>query len=321
MYGHTWNANTDGDFSCERSDIKAVCGDFPAILGLDLGELELGGERNLDGNLFTYIRDAAVKHYERGGLVSLSWHPRNPMTGGDAWDTTPGTVATILPGGANHDKFMGWLDAVADYISTFKDAGGNPIPLMFRPWHEHDAGWFWWGVKGPSTPEEYNALWVMTWRYLREERGLDNLVWVISPNETGQFDTWTSAYPGDEYVDVVGFDCYEFIGPEESFEVANERYVANIRRCLEFQTEFCKEHSKVLALTETGFEGIPCPDWWSSALLKAVEGFPISYVLTWRNASDRPGHFYGPFEGCACADDFTENFYKSGKTLFLKDLK
>ena len=64
------------------------------------------------------------------------------------------------------------------------------------------------------------------------------------------------------------------------------------------------EHNKLICLSETGLEGIPDANWWCESLYPAIQGFPISYVLTWRNAWDKPGHFYGPWKGYAGEEDF-----------------
>ena len=68
----------------------------------------------------------------------------------------------------------------------------------------------------------------------------------------------------------------------------------------------CRTHGKILAVTETGCEGIPDPKWWTEVLSPAIKGFPVSYILTWRNASDRPGHYFAPFKGEASAPDFSQ---------------
>ena len=112
MFGHhddtVYGIGWEGDEG--RSDVQSVCGDYPAVISFDLGELELGGEASLDKVPFDKIRKEIVNQYHRGGLASLSWHARNPKTGGDAWDVTDTTVVkSILPGGANHEKFAGWL--------------------------------------------------------------------------------------------------------------------------------------------------------------------------------------------------------------------
>lgn len=295
MYGHSWNANLDGDTEFIRSDVRDACGRYPAVLGLDLGGIELGNTHNLDGNDFALMREAAIKHHERGGIVSLSWHLRNPLTGGDAWDVSSDqVVASILPGGGKHEEFMQWMDRAADWILSLKDADGKQIPVIWRPWHEHSGSWFWWG-RNLCSAGEYNALWHMN--HVRfKERGVEAL-WAISPNYMEQhFEQWLSRYPGDDFVDIIGLDCYA--GGNR------DAYIRQMQEGLASLAKTCEEHGKILAVTETGLEGLPVADWWTGWLSPALQGFPVSYVLTWRNASDSPGHFYAPYAGQASAEDF-----------------
>lgn len=145
MYGHSWRLGSDAS-SYIRSDVKDVCGMYPAVYGLDLGGIELGDERNLDHNLFEQMRASAIAHYERGGVVTFSWHPRNPLTGGDSWDvSSKEVVASVLEGGSVHELFMEWLSRAADYLESFRTSDGQAVPIIFRPWHEHTGSWFWWG--------------------------------------------------------------------------------------------------------------------------------------------------------------------------------
>lgn len=146
MFGHhddtVYGIGWEGDEG--RSDVKSVCGDYPAVISFDLGELELGGEANLDKVPFDKLRKEIINQYRRGGMISLSWHVRNPLTGGDAWDVKDTTVVqSILPGGVNHEKFAGWLDKVAGFINSLQTAEGVKVPVLFRPWHENSGSWFW----------------------------------------------------------------------------------------------------------------------------------------------------------------------------------
>ena len=306
MYGHSWNASLDRDTLLERSDVKDVCGAYPAILGLDLGGIEKGDRSNLDRNDFAIMRLAAVKHHERGGIVALSWHLRNPLTGGDAWDiSSDQVVASILPGGEKHQEFREWMCLAADFIDSIRDSEGKRFELIWRPWHEHGGSWFWWGA-GLCSPAQYNALWRMNYDYFVKERGLDNLVWAISPNYSPALsETLRTRYPGDDVVDIVGLDLYATPhegGLEESAAV----YVSQMHDGLEVICAFARAHGKPVAVTETGFESIPDPHWWTGALSEGIKGYPVSYVLTWRNSSEpeRPAHYYGPWQGEKSAEDF-----------------
>lgn len=298
MYGHCWSAVKDGDQALERSDVKGVCGHYPMVLGLDLGGIETGAQCNLDGNDFSLMREAARKHVARGGIVTLSWHLRNPLTGGDSWDVSSNkAVESVLPGGCRHQEFNGWLDLLCDYLQSLD------IPVIFRPWHEHTGSWFWWGA-GLCTPEQYNQLWTMTYDHVVKERGVKNVLWAISPGGYPNFENWMERYPGDEYVDIIGLDQYQQGGPEEEYEANKEAFVTCLRSCLAELQEQCERHGKIMALTETGVESIPGDDWWTGVLAPALKGFPVAYVLTWRNSDERPLHYFGTWPGERSADDF-----------------
>lgn len=98
-YGHTWRGEEG------RSDVKEVTGDYPAIMNWDLGLVEWGTEKQLDGVPFKLIHDEAVKQDARGGINTFSWHPRNPATKGDSWDVTGGNVVkeAVTDGSALND--------------------------------------------------------------------------------------------------------------------------------------------------------------------------------------------------------------------------
>lgn len=319
MYGHTWNVTKEADHSMTRSDVLSTAGSYPFVLGLDLGGLEIDSPVNLDGNDFNLMREAAVKHYERGGIVTLSWHLRNPLTGGDAWDiSSDKVVESILPGGEKHEYFMGWLERIASYVASLKDSKGHRIPVIFRPWHEHTGGWFWWGADHCSA-QQFNELWVMTYDYFTKEKGIYDLIWAISPNSlSNDFEKWEERYPGDGYVDMVGLDCYcpTYMAQEEAFK----SYRADIHYCLGSLQAFSEKHEKILALTETGFEGLTYENWWTEVLAPAIDGFPIAFLLVWRNTDEMPRgmtHFYTPWPGGPSEQDFLE-FVHSGKIKLLQ---
>lgn len=313
MYGHSWRGGSGS--SPYRSDVADVCGKHPAVLGLDLGGIELGNGKNLDGNDFGFMRQVAVDHYLSGGIVTLSWHPRNPLTGGDSWDvSSDDVVASILEGGEKHGLFMDWLSSCADYLESFRDEEGNAVPMIFRPWHEHTGSWFWWG-RDLCTAEQYRALWRMTYSYMTGERGLDNLLWAYSPGAGVDAEGYMERYPGDDMADMFGLDCYQYGDAPES----NAAYSALLHESLTFMMELGKEHGKLIALTETGFEGIPYPEWWTEVLYPVIKDYPLSYVLVWRNACDKPGHFYAPWPGQKSAADFVK-FAENGNIVLMDRL-
>lgn len=126
-----------------RSDIKDVTGDYPAVYGWELGRLELDHTVNLDSVLFVKMKGLIRAGYERSGVITISWHLNNPLTGATAWDPAKGTMASILPGGGKHALYKAWLDKVAAFLQDLKGRRGEYIPVVLRLFHEINGDWFW----------------------------------------------------------------------------------------------------------------------------------------------------------------------------------
>ena len=317
VYGIGWVGDSD------RSDVKSVCGDYPALLGFDLGQLELGSPKNLDGVEADRIRQEIINQYERGGVTSLSWHCYNPLSGRQSWvedsllNVERTTVANILAEGETHDNFMTWLDRVASFINSLETAEGVKVPVIFRPWHEHTGSWFWWGQNNCTT-DDYVALWRLTVERLREQ-GVVNALFAYSTGTEANGDPakFMERYPGDDIIDLIGLDFY--CTTSLPVEEACARYLESAEKHLPMICKLAKDHGKAAAVTETGYEGIKTADWWTKTLLPAIEKYPISYLLVWRNAHDKEGHFYAPYPEHPSAPDFVK-FYEDDRTLFAGDL-
>ncbi|MBK7215353.1 MAG: beta-mannosidase [Bacteroidales bacterium] len=297
------------------SDVLKVTGDYPAVFGWDLGHLETGSAHNLDSVPFNTMKELARQVYSRGGINQFSWHCNNPLTGGSTWDVSnPGTVKSILEGGEKHQVFISWLDKVADFLGGLRDENGRQIPVLFRPYHEFDGGWFWWG-KPYCSNDEYKQLYQFTFDYLVKVRKIHNLIFVFSNTDlfTGT-DQYLERYPGNEYADIIGFDTYQ------DPKTPNETFTAGLRTKLEILESAAKQTGKIPALTEIGYEQIPYPSWWTEVLWASIKDYSISYALLWRNAANRPNHYYMPYPGQQSEKDFIE-LYKLPRTLFGNDLK
>lgn len=303
VYGIGWDSDAN------RSDIKSVCGDYPAVMSFDLGRIELGGEKNLDNVSFDRMRKETIAQYERGGMVSFSWHVDNPATGKDSWDVSDTTVVkSVLPGGVNHERFIDWLDRVAAFFNSIKTAEGVKVPLLFRPWHEHTGSWFWWGER-LCTRDDYKALWRMTVNRM-QEKGATQLLYAYSPGvEPRDTSEYMERYPGDDIIDLFGADIYQY----------DDNYQNQLEHSLQIIATLSEEHKKPMAITETGYETIPDSVWWTETLLPVVRKYPVSYVLFWRNARERENHFYAPYPGHDSEADFIR-FYDHPNTLFVSDL-
>lgn len=307
MYGISWK------YEAGRSDVKEVCGDYPAVIGFDLGGIEHARGRNLDGVPFALMRDGIRAQHARGGIVTLSWHPDNPVTGGNSWDAGGNAVRRMLPHGDLSSVFDEWLERVAAFIASLTDSEGHRIPVIFRPWHEMNGAWFWWG-RDSCTPEEYRRLYRHTHDVLTAY-GLDNILWAYSPNMcdgTPTEESYLMFYPGDRYVDLFGTDVYQ-----QSAD--NAAYLDAARKELGVAVSVARRRGKLAALTETGHRGVPYAKWFTECLLPLLEDYTISYVLLWRNAWDNPEENFCAAPGKSSAPDFVK-FHDHASTLFADDV-
>ncbi|MGF1925222.1 MAG: glycoside hydrolase family 26 protein [Bacteroidia bacterium] len=309
-YGVNWK------YIANRSDVKEVVNDYPAIYGWDLGKIEHGSAKNIDGIPFDKMREYIRTGYRRGAVITLSWHADNPLTGGSTWDTTQNTVASILPGGIKHELYKTWLNRAAGFMHSLTGPKGEPIPILFRPFHELNGNWFWWG-KNKVTVDEFKAIWKFTVDYLRNEKDLHNLIIVYNTNSFTDEAEFLEKYPGDDMVDVLSFDKYQF-------DKNGEEFIRSTRKELTTLVSLAKAKNKLAAFAETGYEAVPDAQWWTKTLYPTLKDLPISYVLVWRNAGYMPSikkmHYYAPYKGQVSAADF-KRFYQIPSIIFEKTIQ
>jgi mannan endo-1,4-beta-mannosidase len=291
-----------------RSDVKEVVGSYPGLYGWDFGMLQWSkNEKHVLESTTLRIKEA----FQRGGVNTFCWHYNNPVTEKSFYDTTI-VVNKILPGGGFYLKYLEALDEIADYSSTLVDSAGKPIPIIFRPFHEFDGNWFWWG-KPYCTAEEFKYLWQTTVSYLRDKRGVKNFIYAFSPD--CRFKTpeeFLERYPGDEFVDLLGMDNYWDFTPDGAGLDA-------VTKKLQIITGLALEKNKIAALTETGSESILNDRWWTDRLLKSFDydSVKIAFAMVWRNNDKK--HHYAPYPGHPSVPNFTEFSYNP-KILFEKHL-
>ncbi|KAK3399502.1 glycosyl hydrolase family 26-domain-containing protein [Sordaria brevicollis] len=185
--------------------LTTLTGKTPALVAVDL--MDYSPSRvSYQGNISTAVEDA-ITHFTRGGIVSVLWHwnaptglfdtPENPWWSGFYTRATDFDLAATLanPTGTNYTLLIRDIDAIAYQLKRLQSAG---VPVLWRPLHEAEGGWFWWGAKGPAAAKE---LYHILYDRLTNHHGLDNLIWV-----------WNSVakewYPGGEVVDIVSTDVY-----------------------------------------------------------------------------------------------------------------
>ena len=273
--------------------------------------------------------------FERGAVIGYCWHLRGMKSHSfysreHNRNTADSLLVKKIVAGGNRlqNKELDWLLSLLDslVIPTINDFG---FPVVFRPWHEMNGGWFYWG-KDNCTPEEYIQLYRITVDYMRS-KGVKNVLYSWSPDTKFTLDY----YPGDAYVDVLGLDIYE-IG------AVDYKPLAMVLDEIGKMTDFAADHQKVAAITETGLrmegEVYRYPneihDYWTKCVLEPIvnhaKASRVVWIESWYSADwskKRKSQFYLPYvglekdqvKGQAAIDDFIK-FYNHPATLFEDDL-
>ncbi|HKC37255.1 MAG TPA: glycosyl hydrolase [Chitinophagaceae bacterium] len=311
-YGHGWYGDEN------RSDVRSVTGSHPAVIGVDFSGL-YGSADSIMERTKASLRKIIADTYNRGGVITVAWHFNNPVSNTNFYwndSTASAAVKNIIPGGSHHEKYKTILRTIADLANSTKGKDGKIVPMIFRPYHEFDGDWFWWG-RAHCTIDEFRSLWRFTVGYLRDSLHVHNFIYAFSPdNKFDSEEKYLERYPGDEWVDMVGVDNYGDFGRDGRYELE-----AGYKK-LKIISDYAIKANKLAAFTETGLESIPNATWWTETLLKTLKrgDLKLSYVLVWRNDSRSLTHFYAPFPGQVSEKDFI-NFYNDPYTLFESDLK
>lgn len=300
--GRGWTSNAAKPL---KSDVQKSTGDFPGVFGFDFNKWDFDRSRNWMLDL-----DQVKEIYRRGGIVTFSWHMNNPITGKSSKDKTGRALKEILPGGKRNALFNSWLDKVALFADAAR-VDGKAIPIIFRPFHENTGDWFWWGSQ--NAPEDFIAAFRYVVTYLREEKYVHSFLYAYSPAKPTSVEHYLATYPGDAFVDILGFDCYMTETRPESLKP----YVAIV-------SGLAQEKRKIAAITETGcrkgVQNSSDTQWFTNNLLTPLREMPpeagIAYCLTWQN---QDSGYWVPLPGDPTHADFLK-FYHDPLTLFLSDL-
>jgi len=295
------------------SDIKKATGKDPGLLGSDFMFITDDQNTGEDWNWFhqqeVIITDDMKEAYNRGMVNIMSWHIREPYEGASFYtnDMTDfqkqNAFASILPGGENHEYYKAKLDKVASVLNNLKGADNKLIPVIFRPFHEFDGNWFWWGAAW-CTPAQYQQVWQFTVQYLRDTKNVHNVLYSYAPDNSyttsGQY---LQRYPGDEFIDVLGMDNYGDLaaGASNGIATANNK--------LKMVSDLAQQKVKIAALTETG--------WYVSGSTAPINGFfnnniykvmtdndvKLAFVMFWNNSNSG---YYVPPSGQTNTQDFID---------------
>jgi len=173
-----------------------------------------------------------------------------------------------------------WFDSrcreISVIINEMVDSMGKPIPFIFRLWHECEDDWHWWGPKS-VTSDDYKAFFILTQKKIKKYAPNAEILWAYSPDCY-----WTTEgdymrfYPGDEFVDIIGYDDYRFGKSDEEFEQG-----VNRARIL---TAIAHKRKKVAALFETNNNKNNQNDFFIKRLNKLIQEPYVNFALVqiWR---------------------------------------
>lgn len=270
--------------------IAATAQRRPVIVGLDL--IDFSPSRRAFGADPGNLIDHAIKMAQQDQMVlTLNWHWNAPMhllnDDREPWwraHYANGSEFNLRqamrnPGSAEYKALLQDIDAIAMELKRLAEAD---VPVLWRPLHAADGGWFWWGARGP---EAFKELWRLMFARMTGEHQLNNLIWVL----TSEDEDW---YPGDDVVDIIGLDAY----PEDRSSVLLEEW-----------TRLLKQHNgrKMIALTEFG--GVPLIEEMHLA------GVSFSYFVSW---TDRNRGKLGPM---SVAPELLQKVYQSPSVITMDE--
>ena len=340
LFGHQNSTFRSVRDNGNTSDIKDITGSEAGLFGIDT--LALAGTECASENPLAASIAASKKAYEGGSIISLSCHMPNftntkiTPTGNakhpydfskcdfsESKDLTP-CADYILEGGEYNAQYNAYLDIIADYALKLQEAN---VPILFRPFHENSGGWFWWGTS--TSADSYRAIWRYMVNYL-QAKGVHNLLYVYSPN--GPIDNesdYLSRYPGDAYVDVLGFDYYDDYADASKY--TGDTYFDALAKSCDVVAGLADKKAKIPAIAETGIRitgagkdslmvsGNPTKDkdWYNQVVNTAVE-HDIPYFLLWANFDSE--NFFVPYKynetmGQEMINDFI-SAYNNDRSIF-----
>lgn len=280
------------------NDAYKVSGTYPALVAFDLDGMTTLNEKSLA------LIEECKEYIEMGGIVSFSYHMENPTGNYTSQGVCRGElgdedkwIELMTEGTDLNKRFKEILSYAGDILNEFDKEG---YPVIWRPFHEHNGGWFWWcaiqtfeengvSVTRPIAEDVFIDLWRYVYRYYTEELGLKHLVWAYSPNVTNSKTSpvpTTYGYPGDEYCDIAGNDWYT----SGNFEVnGSEKCYLSLME-LSGKPAALTEFGPTGALKadaskgQTQIELFSCREQLDIVKRMMKEGLKLTYVLNWSSS-------------------------------------
>ena len=293
-------------FDKEIEAFREGCGVEPALLGWDcVGTMIYPqNQQNLE-SARVKIAYQLTEYARSGGVVTLSPHYPNPL------DENP-VPGNSIKGELGHEdkweelfdqdsgiykRFMDYLEQLGDFLEILDK---NGVPIIFRNLFEMNGDWTWYcigqtnenGVEKKIDSQYIKDLYILIYDYLVNTRGLDNLIWLYSPNvmiEGGKEDMGDvlDCYPGDEYVDIIGVDWY----PKTKDDLESPQKLLNNYERLVNKTGKLFVFGELSAGDAlcTGEPGFTATDYANMLKTFAEKGIRSAYTLAWSSHDSSAG--------------------------------
>lgn len=219
-------ANTEGlsGFTPLIGELENQTGEAPGIIGVDYEHNKIATPAELHK-----VNSYLIDYWRKGGLISINWSPHNPWWNDESdiknkpgiWSDTrtkSGDMSKVDlreltdPKSPMRIIWLRKLDRIADALTELQNAG---VVVLWRPMQEMNGVWFWWGIDAaPKDANSYIAIWQDMYNYFTKIKGLHNLLWVYSPNQSPNFSERSVIraplyrYPGNNFVDVFAGTIY-----------------------------------------------------------------------------------------------------------------
>lgn len=299
-------------------------------------ELELTDEEKKEG--LTLPKKAAqidAQAAKEGAIITLSSHMPNfeivknkelvdgkyDYSGYSPNKTSGNIVSRIMPGGDLNEVYTGYLDLIAEYADELQKEN---VPVLFRPFHENNGSWFWWGGAFCDA-QSYKNLFAYTVDYLRNTKNIHNFLYVYSPNGPFENDKeYLSRYPGDEYIDILAFDMYH---DDPLAEASKDPWMESLKETINLVQGIADSKGKLSAVSETGIRingggmpetGNPNKTWFKD-VSDIISKSDMPYYMVWANFNNTD-NFFAPFmandkKGHEMINEFID-YYNDKNTVF-----
>ena len=196
--------------STRLAAVQKITQHYPAVFSQDFGFSEPG---TWDGiNYRQQIVDEAIRRHEEGFVINLMWHAVRPVDDEpvDFKNSIQGQLTDgqwkelLTPGTPLNERWKSQVDVIAYFLKQLRNAG---VPVLWRPYHEMNGAWFWWG--GRTGEDGYKKLYRLLYDRLVNFHHLNNLIWIFGGNEVREkVEPYADFFPGHDVVDVLATDVY-----------------------------------------------------------------------------------------------------------------